>query len=362
MSSRVTHRLLRERLTTEPLRIHPGMRESDLEWLTHSLKTIQNAPTVEATNVSDYYFRGTDTEVWYPLEDFPNVLPPFPTMWIEHHAPEEIVSKEFGTVPWGRERCALWGTLFITQELPGIFAGTVEREAPRQNIFVRMPDGSEAPREVHGVKWVVVGHTYMAFRDGSKLILTPPALQTIAYLKPNGALAELAEGSGMPALDVIPPVYIMTSAAQKLDMEALQDMLQEYIEKARTFVYTSLLAISFMHCRNVVYSDVPPTSEERIAAKKRGQPDPITYKVLELEPFKPTKRRSLPVGTDPGEDIRHKSLHIVRGNFATYDDKPLFGRVRGTFWRPMHIRGSAEQGVAIRDYSIDLKGKDNGEG
>lgn len=48
-----------------------------------------------------------------------------------------------------------------------------------------------------------------------------------------------------------------------------------------------------------------------------------------------------------------RALHICRGHFAHYgDDKPLFGKYTGTFWRPMHARGKVEQGVVVKDYKI----------
>lgn len=48
-----------------------------------------------------------------------------------------------------------------------------------------------------------------------------------------------------------------------------------------------------------------------------------------------------------------KALHICRGHFATYgDDAPLFGKHVGTFWKRMHIRGVAKEGMVAKDYKI----------
>ncbi|MCA0455678.1 MAG: hypothetical protein LCI00_17005 [Chloroflexi bacterium] len=42
-----------------------------------------------------------------------------------------------------------------------------------------------------------------------------------------------------------------------------------------------------------------------------------------------------------------------RGNFATYtDDKPLFGKYTGTFWRPATAVGEVKNGVVIKDYEV----------
>jgi hypothetical protein len=48
-----------------------------------------------------------------------------------------------------------------------------------------------------------------------------------------------------------------------------------------------------------------------------------------------------------------RALHICRGHFSHYsEEKPLFGRIAGTFWVPAHVRGSAKEGVIVSDYNV----------
>jgi len=47
-----------------------------------------------------------------------------------------------------------------------------------------------------------------------------------------------------------------------------------------------------------------------------------------------------------------RALHICRGHFATYTERPLFGKYRGTFWVPMHVRGAVEAGRTTKDYTV----------
>jgi hypothetical protein len=49
------------------------------------------------------------------------------------------------------------------------------------------------------------------------------------------------------------------------------------------------------------------------------------------------------------------AMHIVRGHFSTYDEKPLFGKWRGTWFVPSHLRGSLERGLAGKDYRVLAK-------
>ncbi len=46
-------------------------------------------------------------------------------------------------------------------------------------------------------------------------------------------------------------------------------------------------------------------------------------------------------------------LHMVRGHFKTYTpEKPLFGRMTGTYWWAHHLRGDESAGVVHHDYEV----------
>ena len=90
----------------------------------------------------------------------------------------------------------------------------------------------------------------------------------------------------------------------------------------------ALLAISFMHCKNV---DVRPINPPERLSKRHAHEHcrPLTrYHVLNVEPM----RRAL---TSEGDaqtmGLRH-AMHICRGHFKTYtEDAPLFGKHTGTY-------------------------------
>lgn len=73
----------------------------------------------------------------------------------------------------------------------------------------------------------------------------------------------------------------------------------------------------------------------------------------------PARHRTLVIDA-PQEALRDRQatsdgcmpLHPVRGHWATYDERPLFGKLRGTFWVPPHERGNAAFGVVSHDYRI----------
>src|SRR6266567_1480451 len=75
----------------------------------------------------------------------------------------------------------------------------------------------------------------------------------------------------------------------------------------------------------------------------------FTFHTIDIEPSKQVLRTEGHIS----ENGLARALHICRGHFAHYTaEKPLFGKYTGTFYRPMHIRGTAEQGISVKDYRV----------
>lgn len=115
-----------------------------------------------------------------------------------------------------------------------------------------------------------------------------------------------------------------------------------------------LMAIGFTHCKNVeiVSAAPPPYKVRRKQELKLGRP--LTeFKELVIDPNATQKRTE--TGYRQARSGSTKSLHIARGHFAHYtEDKPLFGKYTGTFWRPAHVRGSADAGIVYKDYKVKV--------
>lgn len=109
-----------------------------------------------------------------------------------------------------------------------------------------------------------------------------------------------------------------------------------------------LLANSFAHCRNVREETVFPAPKLSDRYKKRHGLPLVRYTVLAIDPMREVLRRegrSTEVGAK-------RALHICRGHFKTYDRKPLFNRLTGTYWFPEHVRGTASAGVVNKTYVV----------
>lgn len=118
---------------------------------------------------------------------------------------------------------------------------------------------------------------------------------------------------------------------------------------AAAVLYPVMFAISLLHCRNIELRDRPISRQQRRMAERTGKPV-ITYKELVIDAFRSQVRHETDAAG--GNEIK-RALHICRGHFATYTDaNPLFGRVTGTFWRPMHVRGTKEAGEVRKTYQV----------
>jgi hypothetical protein len=111
-------------------------------------------------------------------------------------------------------------------------------------------------------------------------------------------------------------------------------------------VFPLLLAIGFMHCSNVTHEPmVFSRKKEREFQRSYGRPF-LAYKTIRVVPFKPVH---VPLAGDTGEE---RPWHMVRGHFADYRERGLFGRHKGIYWIPEHGRGNRHIGEIRHDYEV----------
>jgi len=116
-------------------------------------------------------------------------------------------------------------------------------------------------------------------------------------------------------------------------------------------VYASpfIMALKFLHCKNVVLVDEPDAHKKRVynmmTKDKRKKKD--IFKVLEITQIKKVLKEE---GEQDSKGFKH-ALHICRGHFRTYDEtNKLFGKITGTFWISPHMRGDKNLGEVHKDY------------
>lgn len=108
-----------------------------------------------------------------------------------------------------------------------------------------------------------------------------------------------------------------------------------------------LYALNFLACKNVKQNIINQSSN-RATRRQYGVAFTEKYHVLTIS--KISKNSSCDVGYG-----LPKSLHICRGHFREYKDKPLFGKYYGRFWVPSHTKGNPETGIITKDYKVNAR-------
>jgi hypothetical protein len=136
-------------------------------------------------------------------------------------------------------------------------------------------------------------------------------------------------------------------AQSGLDLSA--EELKELDNEVCQWFMPCLLTISFMNCKNCVLNAVERDQDVNRNRRKHGLKLFLRYHTINIEPMKRVLRTE---GKVEATGLK-RALHICRGHFSTYsEERPLFGKVAGTFWIPSHVRGSTEEGIIVSDYQV----------
>ena len=111
----------------------------------------------------------------------------------------------------------------------------------------------------------------------------------------------------------------------------------------------AMATLCLLGCRNISVKTFETTP--RVYYEEHHRHKLPRYHVIDIEPMR-QKFRDANGGKD-GISLA-KALHICRGHFKNFDDKPLFGKLTGTYWWQPHVRGTAEAGIVEKDYRIKL--------
>ena len=117
------------------------------------------------------------------------------------------------------------------------------------------------------------------------------------------------------------------------------------------YLFSALLSVSFMHCKNVnIVDNEPPPALSKRHIRRHGRPL-VRYKTLDVDPMRRVLQRD---GHADSVGLR-PAFHICRGHFKTFHpDAPLFGRITGTYWWADHVRGDSTVGTVDKDYRIRI--------
>ena len=310
--------------------------------------TVRAAELVVIDNVARFYFESPQ-EDWHLARHFPNIAPPWPNAFYEYRVPRLI---NLGKRLQPNEAAdARVGLLMHAESIQELLAGRRARRGSRPlsrderqelvDYFGPYADSlvwGMADADVYeqaNVGWLCYALvTFEAPHHEPKVVHG-------AYFAVSRQGEIVCRADGEPELVV--------SVRPERDPARLQ--LRR--SGASAYLHVPLLAICFLHCRNVQVAEVvPPAKLARAQERKYGVPK-VTFKTLDIQPM----RRVL---DDHGGMARgrtaQQALHMVRGHFKHFDDHPLFGKHRGMFWWPMTVRGSSDAGITAKSYEVSPAG------
>lgn len=384
-----------------------------------------DATVIDCTPVAKYLYEVSDQETWYIQKDFPNLAPPFETTWLECQAPQHVNSSEQGILPWSKSfpmtwACAvrgvdLWKQADMAEADPEVQAAikeaclqvlarsdgdwlrflrkhrlsvdasgeeiraALEQETPRtramlaeflpvRHVFALAEMGAWAElrrymRDQAGAqRWrldMQLVAKWRASADTYRII--GPLWQMQLEIMDNGAV--VLDESGQPQVRTR-AVGDMGAAIESFSRVAHVDSEQGgrvLYEAFSPLMNAQLLAISFLHCRNVTMHErthAPAESKARAEAIQaraaQGERPFFRYHVLNIEPV---RKVLADAGARPGGEGVKRALHIARGHFADYSNgRGLFGKYHGIVWRPDHVRGALGAGVQGKGYNVKAPG------
>lgn len=266
------------------------------------LQMLPLATTIAADDVTEYYYAISDKEQWH-LAEIPNIIAPFPIMFIETIHPSRVNSPETkGKDAWHHYTPHRWGALMVPH---------------------RADDSKE---------WSIECFIVEQPRKDSRAVMT-------------GYLRVRADETGSPRSNEFIEGQIFLPVDDEIGKE-------KYFAAMLELVKPLFLAVSFMHCKNVPLHTVEPPAKLVRAHKRRGNVAPVTYRTINIEPFRQHARRVIS-GRPITDSEAKRALHLMRGHFKTFNqEKPLLGKHTGTFWWNPQMRGAAEHGRVEKSYTV----------
>lgn len=258
---------------------------------------------VDVTPCAKWVARG-DKE-WSIVDDLSIIIPPWDFTWAEYYA--------------------VRGPL----ERVGVLCSYIEWEE-FQEWDGRVPYKLKASYEQETIKWVVWYRVYISIKSTCLFVATLfHGLNEAGQAETSRSICQTTEEFENHFSDV--------RDAKRRDMI--------------TPLFTPVqLGMSLCHANNVeIYEDSVPDPVQK-KRRKSGKNPGKTFKCLDIEPMKKQSRRE----SEEGESDVERALHICRGHFKTYtEENPLFGQHTGTYWWPMHVRGSEDAGEVEKSYSVN---------
>lgn len=300
------------------------------------------AAAVDISEPVRFFYEDSSREEWDFREDFHCTASPFQFAWYECAAPRWSNNEGERIAGPGTINSRLgWAVSCIP--IPLEQRATAPQENPLVSLFFQQAGEAAAKIMRFDGPAPTRGDEIPAFMQSATSYWRTRAGQLLRVAVQFDYLDE----QGLPIINARRTLVLNKTLNDALQTrEALAD---EALGIAHATFMPLAFAVGFLHCKNV--SLVPVEIPEKVKRKRiaRGQHPGVEFKELRIEPMK----RILRTEGRSGEVGLKRALHICRGHFATYtEERPLFGKIAGTFWMPAHVRGSKDAGEVRKSYKV----------
>lgn len=299
----------------------------------------EHVTRVDITPAARWFYEDNPQEDYDHKEDFPTLAPPWPATWMEFSTPNRINANgeiEENAFPLAdRMGAYIVGTNIGDKDVAG------EDHPLRQIADVVAEDdlvskarvGTKTPEDA---EWWVAWSLYVSTRNR---VLN---LGVVGDFLDSGGQLLFVGPENRGRIAIPGPLLRRRIEAGEIATRTASDWI---INQCLPFEF----AVSLTHCNNVELSEdsVPdPVQKKR---RDSGKDPGMTFKCLELDHIKEKSRTE----SSSDESEIDRALHICRGHFKEYtEDNPLFGKHTGTYWWPMHVRGSKDAGEVKKSYKV----------
>jgi hypothetical protein len=304
----------------------PNQEEGE-RLMTRFLDELPNAICFDFADVAEAYASHLDRKGFVFNRDAFCILPPYPLTWCE-------------TLYQSCKMGCLAKSYYKAQESvrsDALIENMSEQEISSSGVRKLNPSNEVQLVTLRDV--YVVGLDYVVRESNSDVLVFPNFV---------GCIAD-AQGHPLTHAWINPDFSYMEKF--QLQMQILTRIMQE--------PHIFWFGFSLLACSNISTEERLISPKLQKARARRGKPPLKNYYVLNVSIDRP--RRAKNNGVEPKTETIKKRLHMVRGSLADYSEGPgLFGKYKGRFWRPAHVRGSKEAGEIKKDYRV-LSPKENNE-
>jgi len=294
------------------------------------LDALSKAVSINADNVAEYM---TSEEKW-TAEDIPQVITPFPYLWIEYMHPYMPGNTQFQSmIKRGIRVCN--GLLFISGD---------GKQKVNDVCIISFQAIKDFKNKIYELKQTVVV-SYQHDKNGMFI----EQYEKNNFIDRTKRLFGVSKETGKSwnMFDIEKVINNVPKEAKKL----LDDPVtrKRFDGSLNLEIIIGLLTLSFMNCSNVKLQTVRD-GVDLIGDRPIVEHDPVTkIYTLTIEPIKKIIA-SKGGGTGP---LTPRALHICRGHFKDFSHgRGLFGKYKGIYWYPSTVRGNKKYGEVIKDYKV----------